>query len=262
MKNLRTICLLLAVVMVLSLTLAGCAEKESDAPASKPSATQPDAQIPDGDDIPEQGGELPDVSEPPGYDPEGPEPTLPPVSSEIPEPDEDIDEEYRGGVHEKSYQNGYIGIACELDDDWQIYSDQLGAASTGHTQFYDMRAENMKNSSSMHITLSNLTRLEQSAYQNASDEEVVDIALMGSSVHIEGYNQAGITVKSMEKGQFTFLGEEQWCVYTVGDMLGANYHIVQIFAYDIGPVGATITVAGFSRQTVQEILSLFQPFTP
>ena len=258
MKTIKLLSLMLVVLLAMSLTLTGCSE-EPTAPSGKPSSSKPAPEIPETPEIPEQGGELPEESIPP-LDPEGPEPIIPP-GGDFGDPDDEIGEDFQGGVNEKSYQNGYIGIACKLSDDWQIYSNQLGAA-TGHTQFYDIQAENSLNNASMNITLMNLSRLEQDAYRNAPDEEVVDIALMGSDALIDSYAQVGITVKSMDKATVTFLGQERWCIYTLCDMLGANYYIVQLFEYDLGPVGATITVAGFTRQAVQDVLSLFRPYNP
>lgn len=258
MKNFRMICLLLALVMAASLALAGCSEKDSTAPSSTPTTSTAETSS-TSDDIPDKDDKEP---QPPTYDPEDPEPTMPPAPElDPPELEDDIDDDFKGKIDGKSYTNNYIGIACALSDDWQIFGNQLGAASTGHAQFYDMQAENTKNNATMHVTLSNLTQLEQAAYGQAPDEEVVDIALTGSELHAENYAQAGITVESMVKEKFTFLGEERWTVFTTGNMLGASYYIVQIFEYDLGPCGATITVAGFSQKDVQDTLDLFQSAT-
>lgn len=248
MKKISIFCLLLVLVMI----LAGCIGNEPVPSSSAPSTTAP-TSVPQGEDIPDE------ETTPSTRDPEGPE-LLPPVTEPADPPE--FEGDIHGQINENSYQNRYIGIACEFSDDWQLYNSELGEASTSHAQFYDMQAENTVNFVTMHVTLISLSQLEQSAYQDATDEEVVAIALAGSDLYAESYAQAGITVKSMEKDRFTYLGQERWTVFTTGDMLGANYYIVQVFQYDLGPYGATVTVAGFSREDVQNALSLFQPLSP
>lgn len=245
MKIFKQLCLPLTAVLAISLLLLmGCSKEKPAAPTTTAPASTTQA---------------PTVSSAP---PEETQPTTaPPVTQPTtppPEIETDIDPAHRGSVQGQTYINSYIGITCTLSEDWQIQGSQLEEPSAGQTQFYDMQAENTQTNTTMHVTLVNLTQQEQLAYQYTSDEEVVDIALTGSDLHAESYAQAGITVTSMEKAKFIFLGQERWAVFTTGDMMGTNYYIVQLFAYNLGPCGATVTVAGFSRDDLQTTLDLFQ----
>lgn len=237
MKKSPFLLLLPAFVLALSVMVTGChkttevptqtsATTETTTAADPPTeATPPDEPLP-----PEENPEMPDEEQ-----------TFP----------DGIDDAFLGSFDGNTYSNRYIGIACSFGDDWQIHT------SSSHAQFYDMQVQNTLNNASTHVVLTPLSQMEQAAYANASDGEIADIVLLNSDSHAEAYAQAGMTVKSMTKATFTFLGQERYGVYTVCDLKGVDYHIVQLFRYNLGPCGATITAAGFSEDTVRSILAGF-----
>lgn len=242
----------LSLLLLLSVVVTGCAgsaEPPAEGTSTTTITTTADKERPTDPEGPEAPVEdmLPGEIIPPDDDPDFPD-------DEIYLPD-DLGDSILGSFDGNLYSNSYIGIARNFDSNWQVQINQSGAASINPTQFYDMQAQNILNNASTYVVLTRLSDMEQAAYATASSEEVVDIALLNSDAHCESYIQAGMTVQSMSKATFTFLGQNQFGLYTVCDLKGVDYHIVQLFRYDLGAYGATITVAGFSEETVRQILA-------
>lgn len=175
----------------------------------------------------------------------------------IPSPPPEVDEEYSGTLTDTHYANGYIGIACDLSGDWQVSRDESDTDDPELNQFYDLRAENTLTKATVHVVLTALSEMEQTAYANASEEEIVDLILTNTASLTQSYEAAGMTVKSITRETVTFLGQERLVVYTVCDLKGVDYYTAQLVRYDLGSWGVTITAAGFTPEAVDATLALF-----
>lgn len=258
MKKSSLLCLLLALVM--SISMVGCTV--SDAPVDEDESRVRGTVEAAGDEEDDTTGPAEDETTAPSADAE------PPVEDE-PEVEPSI-----GRVEDGRYANSYVGIACQLSDDWTFYSAEqlqelpeevidstdgttLGDEIANGTQIYDMQAVNDTDGSVVNVVLSKLTLAEILAYADATEEEIIDATLEQSDILLEGYEQAGMVVKSLTKEKFTFLAEERFAMVTECEVDGASYYMVQIYDYDLGRYCAVLTVSAFSKETVQTLLDSF-----
>lgn len=175
-----------------------------------------------------------------------------------------------GGV----YTNEYLGVAATLDENWTFFSaeelqelpasvfdslegTELGELSQDVEYFTDMQAENVTDLTVLSIGYERFNMATRLLYNQMTDEMILDTVLEQEDMLIEGYAQAGIVTESMEKKTVEFLGEERWALHTVASIEGTPYYILQIFAYDIGEWGVTMTFASFIEDNTENLLDLF-----
>lgn len=251
MKNMKLTCLLLALLMVVSMALAGCGEDGSDDIGGdvKPLESTSGKT----DDI---GGDV----DPLETNPEESTPDSNPVGLGRME----------GGI----YTNTYAGLGCELDESWTFYSaeelqqlpdnigellegTEVGDAVSGMEQIMDMQAECTDDLTTMNMVLQKLSLADRLRYAKMSEEEIVDETLSQSDILKDGYAQAGIMVQSMEKKTVTFLGEEHVALYTVADIEGIAYYILQLLDFDQGAYSITLTLGSYVEDKTDSLLDLF-----
>lgn len=175
-----------------------------------------------------------------------------------------------GGV----YTNEYLGIAATLDENWSFFSaeelqelpdsvfdslegTELGELSQDVEYFTDMQAENVNDLTVLSIGYQRFDMATRLLYNQMTEEMILDTTLEQEDMLIEGYTQAGIMTESMEKKKVEFLGEEHWALYTVASIGETPYYILQIFAYDIGEWGVTMTFASYVEDNTESLLGLF-----
>lgn len=176
-----------------------------------------------------------------------------------------------GGV----YENSYAGFGCKLDSNWTFYGaeelqeipdavqegiegSELGDAMKDYQTFTDMMAENAELLGTMNVQYVKIGVKERLVYAMLSEDDLIDMMLEEQKdILTEAYEQAGITVKSMEKVEVTYLGETHKAMYTVADMSGVESYMIQILDYTRGQYGITLTVASYIEDRTQEILDLF-----
>lgn len=175
-----------------------------------------------------------------------------------------------GGV----YTNTYAGFGCELDSEWVYYSaeqlqelpenveeliqdSELGEAIADAAQIFDMQAENATDLTTMNVVYTKLSLQERLAYAMLSDEDVMDMLLEQTDTLTEAYTQAGFEVQSIEKVMVEFLGEERCAMRTSTTIQGINYYILQVYDYNLGQFGVTLTVGSYVEDKTEELLNLF-----
>lgn len=109
-----------------------------------------------------------------------------------------------GGV----YTNTYAGFGCELDSEWVYYSaeqlqelpenveqliqdSELGDAIADATQIFDMQAENITDLTTMNVVYTKLGVQERLAYAMMSEKQILDLILEQIDTLTEAYTQAG-----------------------------------------------------------------------
>lgn len=94
-------------------------------------------------------------------------------------------------------------------------------------------------------------------YATMSEEDVIDTVLAQSDMIIQSYEQAGMTVKTMEKIKVNFLGEEHFATYTEAESQGVPIYMVQLMNYHLGAYGVTMTCTSYMENNTQTILDMF-----
>lgn len=175
-----------------------------------------------------------------------------------------------GGI----YTNTYAGFGCELDSEWVYYSaeqlqelpenveelikdSKLGEAIADAAQIFDMQAENITDLTTMNVVYTKLGIQERLAYAMMSEEQILDLILGQSDTLTEAYTQAGFEVLGIEKVKVNFLGEERSAVRTSATIQGVNYYILQVYDYNLGQLGVTLTVGSYVEDKTEELLNLF-----
>lgn len=233
--------LLLAVLLVLTIVLAGCG-KDTDvsgkvAPAQKQTeaqAAEPETQAAEPEENPLSLGRL------------------------------------DGGV----YTNTYAGFGCELDASWTFYSaeelqelpgavkeamsgSELGDALESYDQITDMMAECVDDLTTINVLYQKLSVQERIAYALLSEEEVIDGILEQVDAMAEAYAQAGINVVSMEKVSVTFLGEPRFALKTTATVQDVDYYILQLYDFTRGEYSVTTTFSSYLEDKTESLLELF-----
>lgn len=175
-----------------------------------------------------------------------------------------------GGI----YVNNYAGFACELSDSWAFYTaeelqelpasvsdamsgSELGDAMANYTQFFDMSAENVDELLIMNVVYNKLSLTERAYYATLSEDQIADQVLGQKDDMAAAYAQAGITLHSMEKVTVTFAGEERVAIYSVTEVQGIAYYVLQLFDYHCGEYSVSLTLGSYIDDNTGALLELF-----
>lgn len=182
-----------------------------------------------------------------------------------------------GRMEGGKYTNSYAGYGCTLDSSWlfrtaeelQALPENLQEMFSGsevgelmaadYPQISDMVAENAAQLSTINVLYTQIPLTEQIAYAAMSEEEIIDATLQNQDMMIEGYEQAGVSVISMEKVFVPFLGQERAAIKTVSTVQGMDYYILQIYDFGWGSYGVTLTLSSFLEDNTGNMLELFYP---
>lgn len=179
-----------------------------------------------------------------------------------------------GEVDGYTYINHYAGYGCTLDENWTIYtaeelqdiSDLVEEMLEGsdiesvveeYQSITDISAECESVFCNFNVNYTGLKLTDRIRYGLMSEEDVVDEVLGQKDVIVQAYAQMGLEVQSMEKVTVNFLGEERYAVKTYGVLEGIDYYLLQIFDYDQGAYGITLTLSSFLADNTELMLDLF-----
>ncbi len=262
MKKQKFLCLLLAAVLV---ALAGCSGNSGHPGGtvtpvqSTPAPTQTTAPVQT--TAPTQATE--------------PIQTTAPTQGTTAPTDPDVDENLSLGRMEGGvYTNSYVGLRCTLDTDWIYYGveelqevpgnigemmsgSELGDAMANYTQVMDMMAENTDMLTSINVVYVKQSLADRAAYLSMTEEQIIDSVLAQKDAMIDAYNQAGITVKSMDKVTVTFMGQQRTALRTEAEVSGIAYYTLQFFYHHLGSYSVTLTVSSYVEDRTVDLLELF-----
>ena len=179
-----------------------------------------------------------------------------------------------GRVEGGTYTNKYLGVAAAFNENWEFYTAEelqdlpglateefegtaLGELAKDVEQFTDMQAENVNDLTVLNIGYQRLDMAARLAYAQMTEEEIVEDTLAQKDMIIEAYAQGGIVTESMEKKTVEFLGEERCALYTVASVEGTPCYFLQLYAYDIGEWGVTMTFTSYVEDRTESLLELF-----
>ena len=175
-----------------------------------------------------------------------------------------------GGV----YSNSYTGYACDLNTNWEFYSaeelqdmPQNVAEMMGDSellddervlkQFTDMMAENTEDLMTINVLYQKLSLDERLGYAMMGEKEILESMLGERGAMEAAYANAGILVDNMEVVTVDFLGKERVALHTEASIQGVPYYTLQLFDFDLGAYGVTLTLASFVEDNTMSLVDLF-----
>lgn len=182
-----------------------------------------------------------------------------------------------GKIENGVYSNAYMGLSCYLDTDWEYYSaselqDMEGVALDAlkgselekfvekAEYVMDMKAECVKDMTTINVVYTKLSKQEQARYDGLSDKEIVEKTLSGIDLVADSYAQAGMTVKSATEKTVYFLGEKRTALYMISEAMGTSYYTLQLYDYHTGEYATSLTLASFGQDKTMELLNLFSKY--
>lgn len=175
-----------------------------------------------------------------------------------------------GGV----YSNSYTGYACDLNTNWEFYSaeelqdmpqnvaEMMGDSEllddeTVLKQFTDMMAENTEDLMTINVLYQKLSLQERLGYAMMGEKEILESMLDMRDAMEATYANAGILVDNMEVVTVDFLGKERVALHTEATLQGVPYYVLQIFDFNRGAYGVTLTLASFVEDNTTSMTDLF-----
>ena len=134
---------------------------------------------------------------------------------------------------------------------------EIGDSLEGVEQITDMMAENTEMLCSMNVLYQKMDAQTRLVYAMMSDEAIADAMLTQSDTMIAAYAQAGMDVTSMEKVTVSFLGDERIALRTEGTMQDIPFYMVQLFDFDQGSYSITMTFTSYLEDKTADMLELF-----
>lgn len=184
--------------------------------------------------------------------------------------DDDSDEgEFVFGVQEDNvYENEYLGIGCELDDEWTFLTEEeineannvaadvydnteaIEYALENNVTLYDVMASADMGLRNFNITVTNL---EKVVGYNGKGEKYIDDGISNLKTLFESIGAENVSV---EADEIEFLGEDCKCAYIQQTVQGMEfYQLAVYFVKDNYVVNITSTVV--EEGTEADILDAF-----
>ena len=175
-----------------------------------------------------------------------------------------------GTVNGNSYENDFVGIRCDLPQDWTIYdeaqlAEMLGLFSDTFTEgdFKDLveetgtslifYAENPSTLSSINITVA-----DTESYDMAMSDHKALVDAMVEQMP-EMMEQAHTTDVKVETDTFSFCGEDTYGTYITATVYGVPIFQRQVIDVE-GTYNLTITVCSYEEDNTMELLELLKPY--
>lgn len=167
------------------------------------------------------------------------------------------------GAH---YTNAYLGVACDLDSSWYVYSEEEMAQLMGVSQellegtdyeelvksadlYYDFCVTRLTDNATVNINYSQPVQ----GLENVSEDAVPERMLGQLKSSMEA---AGMTDVQVDTVTVTFAGREKTAVRLSANFQGAAYHALQFYYFVNGRV-ATLTLGTFNEDRTLELTELF-----
>lgn len=170
-----------------------------------------------------------------------------------------------GTINGNVYENEYLGLGCDLDDDWYIYKESELASLLGLTAdaLSDSNLSDLIEQSGTAFlfyaikqdgTSANITIENKNMYSAfLTDETYVELVIptLENALPAAGFENMTLTA-----GKIEFLGEEKPCVYIEAEISGTPIYEILVPIIK-GDYIATATVCTLTANNCAEILSEF-----
>lgn len=164
------------------------------------------------------------------------------------------------------YENAWLGLACGLNEDWYIYSEEEMAQTAGLTaeqyegtayeemlkksdMFYDFFAARTDGTANISVNFSytgTVISVDMDKYLEML------IPQLKSAVEAGGMSDVTIT-----KNTVTFAGSERTGLLLHAKTQGMDYYAQQLYFF-VGPRVATLNLGTFLEDNTAELLELFE----
>lgn len=187
--------------------------------------------------------------------------------SQTPEPAQEPEEEIEAGnLVGGRYENEFLGIGCELDDNWVYATQEELAEMIGQTadlfdeesaeqlknadMFYDMLASSSDGLVSINVVIQNLGVLYGAVL---SEEEYVSISTQNLE---EQLGTAGFTDISWEQTAPDFAGQQHVGLHISSKIQGNDYYTSQVYI-KAGSYMAVISFNSFLEDIGEDLMANF-----
>ena len=167
----------------------------------------------------------------------------------------------------RTYENGFIGIGCKLDAEWDVFDTEEIAAlnSLAADMMTDEKlAEQLQNSGliqpffaqleaealNVNITLENLGVLYGS---RLSEQEYAEKAIEQLPTALQAI---GLTDITTEIGTITFAGKEHVAIFVTGSLQGVAFYETMV-CMKVGRYIASVTAGSYLSDTTADVLAMF-----
>ena len=198
-------------------------------------------------------------------EPEAAETEPEPAEAEAPEETAEEESPELGIVSGGRYENEFLGIGCELDDNWVYANEEQLASLIGITAdavggdfgeqmlksdlFYDMYAESGTNAATINIVIQKLDLMSSMA----SEEAVIDASIKTMETQLAA---AGFSDLKIGKNTLSFVGEEHLGVTVSAMVQGVQLYEQQVYIKKGGYI-ASITFGTYVTDRTADLAELF-----
>lgn len=271
----KQLAIVLALLLVLPMILCACGKQEEDVRGqidTRPTETS--ASDKEETAAPTEEDTVPPTEE--DTTPPTEEDTAAPTEEEVVSPTGEGDNDNpvtMGRIQGGIYTNDYLGFGMELDDSWEFYTadelqdipdnvaelladTEMGDSVAALNQFTEMMAESSEALATINTQYQKLSIQEQLLYLSMSSQELLEATMEEKDMLIRSYGQVGIDVESMDIVSIDFLGETCPAIKTVASTQDIPYYILQVFFFDKGQYGVTMTFSSYVEDITEDLASL------
>ena len=126
-----------------------------------------------------------------------------------------------------------------------------------YPQIFDLQAENVNDLLAVNVVYTKISMQERLVYAALNEEETIDATLQNKDLLIQSYTQAGMEVESIEKVTVMFLGQEHTGIRTVAYSQGIPIYMLQVMDFKLGAYGMNLTATSYLEDNAQSVLDLF-----
>ena len=176
-----------------------------------------------------------------------------------------------GKIEGSTYINEYVGFAIDLSSGWTLSSadelqrlpdqvlDQMNGSDLTvlldqYEQIFDLMAE--RDSKAISVNYTKLPTIERIIYAFMSEEMIVDTLLSQEDMLTATYKASGIYPKSFEKVEVEIMGKTHYALHMKATAGGDDYYTLQLFFYQKGSYGVSLTLASFDTDSTYELAKL------
>ena len=167
------------------------------------------------------------------------------------------DADPHGTLEAGAYKNGYFGIACDFDGEWELFSDaELAALAETDTAGYDMYAIGGGGLCSVSVTIEDIGAKEalfydEEGYIDASLEAFADADDVGAFSRVE-----------TRKVRAAFAGGERFAAYSTGEYTLDEWKKAEVYQLSVcvknGRYVALITFMSFFEDKTADLAAMWR----
>ena len=132
----------------------------------------------------------------------------------------------------------------------------------GSQQIADMQGAAADGTMTVNVIYTKMGAAERAAALAMDEDDYIDAILSQLDTLKDSYEAAGITVESLEKANFVFAGKERVGTKLTGSVSGIPCYILQVYESKLGSYSVVTTMTSFQEDVTEEIAQLFTQLNP